>query len=99
MNDNDRFKTMLKKQRAEEAKELEAAKERAKVDGKEPFCLDAFYATYTPSAPPSKRPREEQFREWEKQYYLSRFKVKTIEEFARAVELSDLYDGGDMHLE
>lgn len=90
-----KFKEQMKQKRINDAKWLAERRVEETAAGKEPFDLDAFFATYRTVERRSTRPRPEQLRDWEMRYY-SIEKARSIEEFARHVEMVDVYEGGDM---
>ncbi|MEM7275079.1 MAG: hypothetical protein AAF547_18495 [Actinomycetota bacterium] len=83
---------------AEIRRRHDAAFEQAKAEGlaagQEPFDLDRFLAIFNTVKPPSPLSREEQIEEWEHAYYRRTQRCMTIEEFARAMEEAEMYDGG-----
>ena len=94
----DYVQDLIRRRKSESAVRLADAKRRASSRGKEPFSLESFDLVYRSSSPPSGSLEERQ-RRWELRYYVDFECAMTIEEFARAVERNDLYDGGDMYLD
>ena len=99
MDWTERFLKETAEELEEETKALKKAKSDACDLGKEPFDLERFESVYARSSPPWKATVEVRTREWERRYYLLCPTIKTIEGFARWVEMNDLYEGGDMHLD
>jgi hypothetical protein len=85
------MREMMKKRRAQDAEELEAAKREAIAAGKEEFDLDKFDKLYvSPVKSELNRSREQRIQDWESEYYTVRGRrVNTVKEFAEVMRYND----------
>lgn len=91
-DDNELFRQLLAKQRAERESQLTAAKEQQHTAGKEPFDLDSLERIYdTTTEAGALGSRESRQRQYEVYYYLLYPKVMTLGEFAKAKAKNDLW--------
>lgn len=96
-NWNEWFHQRRARNQAEQARKLEAEKQASHERGKEPFDLDRLDALYVRESHAAREvPREQRIAQLERDYYLHYRDVDTLEEFARALERSDRFDGGDL---
>ncbi len=92
---NARIKRECAEQAANDAAYLAEAKSRAIERGKEPFDLDRldlFYSEHRSGhwgTPPT---REERIERLEEAYYVSFPDIMTLEEFAKKMEVMDVYE-------
>lgn len=85
---------LVAEQRAEQQKRLDQAREEANRTGKEPFDYSRFSRRYREVAATLPGPEA-----MEAEYYLQYRSTQNLDEFIRAVQQTDLFDGGDMHLD
>lgn len=92
--------TRAKMDRWREAEDRRHAEVKAEAlaNGKEPFDLSAFYEVYRAARPFPEPPPEEAGPIWERRYFDS-IRHLTVREFAEFMNLTDVYDGGDMHID
>ena len=74
--------------------DLQNAREEAGRSGKQPFDYQSFLPAYHQIKPYPPTPED-----MEMEYYLDYRNVRNLEEFIQALFETDLYDGGDMHLD
>ena len=81
-------------QRAEQQRRLQNARLQAMANGKETFDYERFRPRYqnVSATVPGKEAMEAE-------YYLQYHRCRNLDEFILAVQQTDLYDGGDMHLD
>jgi len=80
--------------KAQRQDRLRVVRQEAERSGKEKFDFERLRAAYA-RIKPTLPGREE----LEEDYYLNYASVRTLEEYVKALEMTDLYDGGDMHLD
>lgn len=101
MNRNDENARLMRRQQAERAMQVNAAREAAKAAGKEPFDLSRFYALWrdNPDAHLAANgvttPPEECTRIWEESYYITHPEVQSLEEFVNRLKVSQAHGSFD----
>jgi hypothetical protein len=93
-SDNDYFGRVYQARRARRLSDLERARAEALLKGKEPFEYQRFREAYLHVKPYAPEPLE-----LELDYYLNHRSAQTLEQYMNVVRETDLYDGGDMHLD
>lgn len=93
-SDTDYFRRWNQAQRAERLRELERVRAEATRDGKEPFEYGKFRQGYLQIKPVAPKDQE-----LEIDYYLHHRSARNLAEYLDQLRQTDLYDGGDMHLE
>ena len=94
-SDTEYHTRQTKAARAQRQLDLLEAKAEAQRTGKEPFDEVRFRQAYLgvkPYAPTTSQ-------EFEIDYYLDHRRARTLQEYLDIVRETDLYDGGDMHLD
>jgi hypothetical protein len=96
-NWNTWFRDFSGKKEQEAAARLAEEKQKATERGKEPFSLERLEKHYFPVRYLlAKTPPETRAKELESEYYLMYREVMTLEEFARALQKSEEFEGGDL---
>ena len=93
MNDNEKFRALAARRKAEYAAKLARAKAEARQRGKEPFDADSLLALYAPINHAHVKSRDSWIASMERQYYDFR-EVMTLAEFAEKLRELEMYEGG-----
>ncbi|WP_428262992.1 hypothetical protein [Haliangium sp.] len=96
-NWNTWFRELSSQKEKEAETRLAEEKQKAVAQGKEPFSLEHLEKLYFPVRYLLARtPPETRAKELESEYYLMYREVMTLEEFARALQRTEEFEGGDL---
>lgn len=90
----DFHRRLVEADRQQRLRDLEKARQEEPARGKEPFQLERFSKAYHSVKPYGLDPLE-----LEIDYYLNHSRAMSLLEYIETVKQTDLYDGGDMHLD